>query len=160
MQLTAKEDIDGPIDRVFAMLTDFEGYERAAMRRGAEVSRSDTLRLAPHDVARVGMAWNARFNFRGRERTAHIKLAALDAPNSFRVDFTSPNLDGDMMVELLAMSRNRTRVSLVLEVRPKTLAARLMMQSLKLARGNITKRFALRVADFAKDIEDRLRGAA
>lgn len=155
MQLTAKEDIEGPIDRVFALISDFDAYERAALRRGADVARTDTLR-APG----VGMTWQAKFTLRGRPREVTLQLAALDAPNGYRIDFASAGLDGDLAVDLLAMSRNRTRMTLVMELRPKTLAARLMVQSLKLARGNITKRFALRVADFAKDLETRLRGAA
>ena len=155
MHFTAKEDIEGPIDRVFAMLSDFESYERAAMRRGAEVERTDKLR-APG----VGMAWQARFKLRGRDRNVALTLAALDPPNGMRVDFGSQGLDGDMTIDLLAMSRNRTRMTLAIELRPKTLSARLMVQSLKLARANLTKRFALRVAEFAKDLEDRMRGAA
>ena len=89
-----------------------------------------------------------------------LKLVRLDAPHALQVDFASPSLEGEMVIDLLAMSRNRTRMTLGIELRPKTLSARLMVQSLKLARGNITKRFALRVAEFAKDIEDRMRGAA
>lgn len=155
MQLTAKEDIEGPIDRVFAMLSDFESYERAAMRRGAEASRTDSLR-APG----VGMSWQARFRLRGRERDVALKLAAMDTPNGLQVDFASQGLEGEMVIDLLAMSRARTRMTMAIELRPKTLSARLMVQSLKLARTNLTKRFALRVADFAKDLEDRMRGAA
>lgn len=152
MQFTAKEDIEGPIDRVFGLITDFEMYERAALRRGADVVRSDTLRARG-----AGMTWNAQFQFRGRERKLSLKLAEMTPPDGYRIDFFSPNLDGDLKVDLLALSKHRTRLTLALEVRPKTLSARLMVQSLKLARTNLTKRFALRVADFAKDLEDRMR---
>ncbi len=155
MQFTAKEDIEGPIDRVFAMLTDFESYERAAMRRGAEVVRTDSLRNPG-----VGMTWQTRFKLRGRDRNLALTLGEMDPPHGLRMDFMSQNLDGDLKIDLLAMSRNRTRMTLAIELRPKTLSARLMVQSLKLARANITKRFALRVAEFAKDLEDRMRGAA
>ena len=34
MKLVAKYDVEAPVDFVFAQLADFEGWERAAMRRG------------------------------------------------------------------------------------------------------------------------------
>ena len=48
-----------------------------------------------------------------------------------------------------------------LDVRAKTLSARLMMQSAKLMRNTLNKRFKTRIAHFATDLEDRhKRGAA
>jgi hypothetical protein len=41
--------------------------------------------------------------------------------------------------------------------KPNTLAARLFIQSLRLARAKLSRRFELRVAQLAADIEDRYR---
>ena len=35
MKLSTREDIAASIDAVFAELTDFDGFERAALRRGS-----------------------------------------------------------------------------------------------------------------------------
>ncbi len=35
MKFSTRKDIDAPIDHVFASVSDFQVYERAAMRRGA-----------------------------------------------------------------------------------------------------------------------------
>ena len=43
---------------------------------------------------------------------------------------------------------------------PKSLSARLLLQSLKLAKSNLTRRFKLRVTEFAEDVEDRYRKSA
>ncbi|EKD59823.1 MAG: hypothetical protein ACD_54C01115G0002, partial [uncultured bacterium] len=43
MRFATKQDIEAPIADVFRLLSDFESWERAAMRRGAEVARTDKL---------------------------------------------------------------------------------------------------------------------
>ena len=62
---------------------------------------------------------------------------------------------GGMTLDLMALSPRRTRMSVLIELNPKTLAARLLVQSLKLAKSNLTKRFKLKVADYAKTMEER-----
>ena len=55
----------------------------------------------------------------------------------------------------IALSRKRTRVIVGLDMRPRTLSARLLIQSLKFAKANLYSRFEARVGRFAKDIEDQ-----
>jgi hypothetical protein len=62
-----------------------------------------------------------------------------------------------MTVGLIALSRARTRLTVDLTLEPRTLAGRLIVQSLKLARGNMSKRFRLRVAEYAMDVEERYK---
>ena len=44
---------------------------------------------------------------------------------------------------------------MVSEVKPMTIAARVVVQSLKLAKGKFQRKLETRVAGFAADIEDR-----
>jgi hypothetical protein len=60
-------------------------------------------------------------------------------------------------IDLIALSQSRTRVIVSITVTAKTLTARLLLQSLKLAKTKLTKRFKARVLDYAGDIEDRYR---
>jgi hypothetical protein len=46
-------------------------------------------------------------------------------------------------------------MAVVLNLAPKTLSARLLVQSLKLAKSNLSKRFKQKVADYARQMEDR-----
>jgi carbon monoxide dehydrogenase subunit G len=153
MKLATREDINAPIEAVFEKLSDFDGFERAALRRGAEVVRTDTL-----TVPGPGMAWSAGFDLRGRTRSADLRLTAYDVPNAMTIAIQSSGLDVDLLVELVAMSRARTRMNVTVDASPHTIAARLMIQSLKLARSNVAKRFKRRVADFAADVEARCNG--
>lgn len=150
MKFTGKEDIDAPIDDVFAMLSDFDAMERAALRRGVEVKcHGNAAQPAP------GLSWDLAFNFRGKPRTAELTLKEYDTPNALRFDSTSGGVEADGAIELVALSRTRTRMAVSVELAAQSLSARLLLQSLKLAKSNLSRRFKVRVADFAKGIEDR-----
>jgi len=150
MKFSAKEDIEAPIEFVFDQVTDFTAFERSALRRGAEVQRVDTL-----TVPGPGMKWDAAFNLRGRRREVNIELLSIDRPNGLVVGSRSPLMGGELVLDLVALSRGRTRMSVEIEMTPKTLSARLLVQSLKLAKNTLSKRFRKRVAAQAEEIEDR-----
>jgi hypothetical protein len=149
MKFSSHEDIVAPIDAVFDAVTDFHAFERQALRRGAEVQRRDSL-VEPGP----GMTWDAAFMLRGKRREITIELTHMDRPNGLLADAWSNNLTGQFTVDLVALSRNRTRLSVTLALEPKTLAARLMLQSMKLARKTLTRRFRKRLAEFAADVEN------
>lgn len=150
MKFSTKEDIDAPIETVFTMLCDFEMFERAAMRRGAEVQRMDT-QTAPG----VGMGWRSVFSLRGKRREVEIEMITFDKPNEMAFEARSQGLLSLMSVELVALSKNRTRIMTSLDIKPLNLSARLLVQSLKLAKTSLTKKYKLRVAEFVKALEDR-----
>lgn len=155
MKFVAQEDVEAPIDFVFEQVTDFAAIERSALRRGAEVQRIDDL-----DETRPGMKWDAAFDLRGKRREMKLELTELDRPNGLVVASRSPNMTGKMALDLVALSRSRTRINVEIDMTPKTLAAKLLVQSMKLAKSNLTKRFKLRVMGYAKDLEDRYKSVA
>lgn len=150
MKFSSKEDIDAPIEQVFAALSEFETYERSAMRRGIEVQRVD-----PSGPVGIGLAWDVRFRLRGRDRDARLDLIACDPRTGLCVVSKTDGIDATMQIDLLALSRRRTRVAVSLNLAPTTLSARVFLQSLKLAKGSLSKRFKLKVAQYARGMEDR-----
>jgi carbon monoxide dehydrogenase subunit G len=149
MKFSAREDIEVPVAGVWAVLTDYEGFERAALRRGAEVQRKD-----------VGgtPTWAAAFVFRGKRRSMTIRQDRAEAPAVLAFSGESRQVEGTIVIELLELGPRRTRMTITTEVRPLSLAARLFLQSLKLARGRLIKRYQTRVAQLATMIEARARG--
>lgn len=153
MKLSGRTDIAAPIAHVFASITDFEDWERSAMRRGADVHRTDKLRQpAP------GMTWQARFAWRGKERQLRVRLTTLEPARRMALEFDAPSVEGWMAVELVELAARRTRLIMQVEMKPRTLAARLFVQSMKLAKGRVQKRFDARLDAIARDIEQRLAG--
>ncbi|MGJ8545878.1 MAG: SRPBCC family protein [Sulfitobacter sp.] len=155
MKFSTKEDVEAPIDSVFDMLCDFESFERSAMRRGAEVQRADAM-TAPG----VGMAWDVAFDMRGKRREMRLEMVTFDAPNEMELEAVSTGIISHMSFELVALSRSRTRVLTVLDLKPQNLSARLLVQSLKLAKSSLTKKYKLRVAEYAKTMEERYNRTA
>lgn len=152
MKLATREDISAPIDAVFEQLSDFDGFERIALRRGVEVVRVDSL-----STPGPGMSWRAGFDYRGRTRKADIKLTDYYMPDRMQFEMHSSGIEMDLLIDLVAMSRGRTRMNLTVDAHPRTIPARLVIQSMKLARANVLGRFRKRVGEFAADIETRCK---
>lgn len=152
MKFSTREDIEAPIDHVYGRVTDFGGFERQALRRGGEIRRLDN---APSP--QVGSAWDVSFQFRGKDRKMVANLVQLDEPSVMQIDTEAAGIDGETKVELVALSRTRTRLAVTMELKPKSLSARLLIQSLKLAKSNLSRKFKLRVSEFAEDTENRYK---
>jgi carbon monoxide dehydrogenase subunit G len=150
MKFSTREDIEAPIEHVFQHVSDFDGFERQALRRGAEVLRQDT-----YGKPGIGSEWTLKFPFRGKERLVLAQITKFDGPNGYVADTEGGGLDGKVTVDLVALSPRRTRMNIVFDLTPKTLTARLLVQSLKFAKSNLNKRLANRVWVFAQDIEDK-----
>ena len=154
MKFSAREDISAPIDAVFAALTDFDTVERAALRRGAEVERQD-----PGGVPGLGTKWTITFAFRGKARRMKAEVTEFASPEGMAAQGAGAGLETGVNVQLVALSPRQTRVKIEVEVKPKTITARLFVQSMRLARSNLTQRFKDGVHKYARDLELRLNGA-
>ena len=84
-----------------------------------------------------------------------VEMVTLERPTEMILETTAPGMLGTTNLDLIALSRTRTRIKVELEVKPLNLTARLLVQSLKLAKNSLTKKYKSRVADYAKQIEDR-----
>lgn len=148
MKFSTREDIEAPASAVFAAASDFAAFERAVLRRGAEVARADLSALPG-----PGMAWSVRFPVRGRMRRLVCTLDHYDPPNALSCRIDGSGFGGTMTLNLVALSRGRTRLAVQLEIRPLTIAARLMVQAARLNRSAHARRFEERVQRFAAGVE-------
>ena len=153
MKFSAREDIEAPAEFVFQQITDFQSYVRQALRWGADVRRLDSGEY------KIGSAWDVAFNYRGKDRKLRLIVEEQKAPSMVRVSSKSDGLEGETVLEVVPLSKNRTRIAASIDIKPKTLSARLLIQSLKLARTNLSNRFKRRVSIFAEDLETRYQSA-
>ena len=155
MKLASKYDVEAPVAFVYGELVNFNAWERMAVRRGVEVSRADTL-----PVPGPGMEWQVAFPLRGKQRSARIRLATATPNRQLVLTITADLADADIVIDLLDLATSRTRIEVRTEVKPKTLAARIYMQTLRLARKKIDATYAQRIGQLAVEMEDRYRRPA
>jgi len=148
VKLSTHEDIAAPIHEVFAVISDFENLERAVLRRGAEVARTDTL-SAPG----AGMCWSATFDFQGKAREVTTEITDYCPPESVTLRISASGLSGMSVVELVALSADQTRMAVAVDVTAQSMTGRVLMQTLRLARGKIAERFESGIARFARELE-------
>lgn len=153
MKFSAREDIEAPIEFVFSQICDVAPLERAAMRRGAELERLDQ-----GGAIGLGSAWRLAFSFRGKKRNVAARVTGFDTPHEIVIGSESAGIDGITKVELVPLSTRRTRIVFGQELKSNTLAARLLLQSLKLAKGQLEARLKKRLKTYASDIEGRFVG--
>lgn len=150
MEFTTKQDIDAPAGYVFDCLSDFENFEKAALRRGADVQRVDEAQTLGQ-----GAKWRAQFNFRHKPREIMVELTEYQPSDQATYQAKGQGIEATMKIELIPMSKTRTRMVTTVGMEAKTLSARLLLQSLKLAKGQIGKRFDGAMADYAKQLGKR-----
>ncbi len=139
-----------PIEEAFERLADFEAHRHQALRRGIEVARTDDLgRIAP------GTSWELRFTYRSRPRLLRARLEGFTPPEGFVLVGRSGGISTRLELELMAQAARRTRMRVGLELRPRTLPARLIVQSLKLRKARLDQKFAARIADLAAELDGR-----
>ncbi|AQS47648.1 MULTISPECIES: SRPBCC family protein [Thioclava] len=148
MKLSTRTDISAPAGFVFGRLADFGSFERVAMRRGITLKRLDTL-----NEPGAGMSWDIGFRFRGKQRQMITDVKRFEVPELIVYEGVSNSFEAVMDFDLTDLSRTRTRLQVGLELKPRSLGARLMIQSAKLGKGNLERRFKERIEQFAQDIE-------
>ncbi|MES2541307.1 MAG: hypothetical protein V4720_14705 [Pseudomonadota bacterium] len=150
MKLTAKTDMEVPAAFLFASLVDHATWEREAVRNGAEVERP------PGSPATgPGAEWRIRGHFRGKPRKVLLKIAEMVENQLVVLSLDGPSIEGSARFEVMVLSPRRSRLRVDVEFKPKTLAARLFINTMRLAKGRVQAKFETRLGQMGARIKDR-----
>lgn len=150
MKFSTRKDIVAPAEFLFQKLADFGTFERLTVRRGGSLRRLDRL-----SQPGAGMSWDIGFRFRGRDRQMIVNLNRYEPDEILEYHGSSKSFEIGMQLQLTDLSKSRTRLNVGFEIKPRTLGARLMVQSAKLGKGNLDRRFVERIDQFAKLLEQQ-----
>jgi len=148
MKVSSRHDVEVPIEFAFERITDFGELETQAMRRGIDVHRKN-----PKLSDNVGAVWDLKVPFRGKPRDITSTILECDAPNMLVVQSVSGGLEIRAEIELIDLSKTRTRMFLSFDVTPNSLSARVLLQSVKFAKGAMQKRLKKRLAQMGDYLE-------
>ena len=154
MKFNGKTDIEAPLNTTFAQFADFETFERFGLQSGAEIRRIDDLQSPG-----PGMMWDVKLDYKAKLRKVTVELVDYDPPNSLTFAAKSASVDAHILIDLLPLSARVTRAAVTIDLAPKSLPARLAVQSARLTKGALTRRFQKRLGNFGAAIEDRIKMA-
>jgi hypothetical protein len=149
MKFSANQDVDIAQYDLFERMSNFGHFEGQAIRRGVTVVRQGL------SMAMVGLKWKCVFKLLGRDHAMVIELSEFDQGNAVLFNFLNFSLNIRVRAELSALSRQRIRVHATSVLEPKTLAARLLVQSMKLGRSKFNKRLQARLVQLCKKLSER-----
>ena len=151
MKFSTEQIVAAPRDALFSALTDFSRFERDAIKSGAEVHRTDTL-TRPGE----GMGWRARFDARGRTRELIAELDRMRIPGELIFAGKMSGMEGELAFTLTPIGPEKTRLEAELTLQARSITAKVLLQSLKLARGSVAQGFRQRVKAFCRRSEQQV----
>lgn len=152
MKFAATQEIALPAETVFAMLGDFAAMEEAAEARGVLA-----VRLDGNGPVRVGSGWSVDFSYRGKMRNLQLELTDLTAPQTLALAGKGGGFEIAFAARVDGRGPRLAFLTLETELRPRTLGARLLLNSMRFGKRALTRRYERRLADFVRVLEGKAR---
>ncbi|MBD9529456.1 MULTISPECIES: hypothetical protein [Paracoccus] len=139
MKFSTREDTDISADELFAAVSDFPKIERLLLRKGAMVRRTGTNGTN---------AWTIGFDWRGKQRDVDLAVQSITPPERIELAGKSDMFELGVVMTVVALTPTKSRLIFEADVRPRGMKARLLLQTAKLSRAQIDRKFAQRIGDF------------
>lgn len=152
MKLSATHPVAAPKDAVFERLRDVDTLLADLGPGGADLKRQD-----PDEPPQVGSVWLGTLVLNGAARPMVVRLVEITPQESLRIAAESAGMIIDALVSVAPGSAGDTDLTLAAELRAKTLAGRVAVQSLRLVQGKITGKLQDRVGRLARHLEQASR---
>lgn len=141
MKFSTRQDRDIPASEMFDAVANFDRIERILIRRGVDVRRR-------HAGSEDRAGWDIGFDWRGSRREIKLDLVQFDRPEKIVLNGTSQPLDLVVQMTVIALATNKSRLMFELEATPRNMRARLMLQTAKLGKSALDRKFAKRISEF------------
>jgi hypothetical protein len=147
MKFSTRQDTAHGAAALFAAVCDLSRIERAMLRRGAELRRLD-----PGRPLGEGSSWEVGFDWRGHPRALTLEVATLAPPERLVFSGRLEQFDVTIAMTVVALSPRKSRLICEVDVSPRGMKARLMLQTARLGKAQLDRRFAERVQDLVEGL--------
>lgn len=147
MKFSTRQDTDLPAEALFAAMSDFPRMERILVRRGAWLRREDG-KGAPG----LGSVWRIGFDWRGKAREVELKLTTWEPSERLVFSGQSDLFSLEIAATIVALSPGKSRLLFEVELQPRGIRARLLLQTARLGKAQLDRKFALGIADFVQKL--------
>lgn len=148
MKFKVSEDVDAPRPMVWARLTDFTGMEQDARGRGATI-----VRVGNWAQTAEGVEWRGEVTVRGKTRPLSAKVTRFVPDEICLIESRIGGMSCVYEIGFVALTPEITRVAVTLDLSAQTLTARLILQTMKLARGRVMQRLQGTIARQGNAVE-------
>ncbi|MDO5622001.1 MAG: hypothetical protein Q4G24_11080 [Paracoccus sp. (in: a-proteobacteria)] len=149
MKFSTREDTDIPADVLFDSISNFARAEKLLIRRGASVRRID-----PSQEPGAGMAWLVGFDWRGKRRELRLDVVQFDRPERLSIAGMADSYQIRLDMTVIALTRQKSRLIVETEVRPRNMRARLVLQTAKLGKSQLDQRYAKQISKYIQEMTD------
>lgn len=147
MKFSTRQDTDLPAEALFAAVSDFPRIERILLRRGASLRREDG-----NGEPRLGASWRIGFDWRGKPRAVQLQVTTWEPPERLGFSGLSELFSLSIMATVVPLSPSKSRLIFEAELQPRGMKARLMLQTARLGKTQLDRKFALGIGDFIQKL--------
>ncbi len=143
MQFKHKQIIDTPVDYAFTRASDFARFEKQSSDKGFGFKRHG------HAKIEIGTQWNITLPFRGRRRKFMAELCEFIPPRVISYKSTSMKYQAALSLTFTPISAQKCRMDMLMVAQARSLGARMLFGSIRLARRRINKRLRREMQEMA-----------
>lgn len=152
MKLDICRALDVPAEKAFARLSDLDTLIGKAAGGHASLER-----VEPAGPVRVGTVWRGDLHIQGIVQAVELTLAEFEPPNRFLLLGGSEMLAARGVAEVRPTGIATSEVSLLIELKGKGFAARMLVNSLGFLRGKLEKRLTKLLDGLARPAGGKVR---
>jgi len=153
MQFKHVQEINAPIDYVFARMTDFTGFEQRSGRGEFSFSR------VGRSPVQIGTKWNVCIPVRGRKRKFPAELSEYVAPSVVSYRSKSRTYNAVLSISFTPLSASICNMEMQIVAQSRSFATGMIFNTLRLARKRINKSVRDRMQVIADKIADDYRNS-